>query len=197
MRALRRALSIADQHHAASKLSFRLQRHPLFIHAKRIAFYIPNDGEISPEPLLSLAIKHRKQCYLPAILEDSRLEFRRVGLRLNMVVNRFGIPEPHRSSGTIRAQDLDVVFTPLVAFDPQGNRLGMGGGFYDRSFAFKRAAVHTQPKLVGLAHSFQQVEEIAREGWDIGMSHIATDKHIWRLPLPSAKNRKMEYEKTK
>jgi 5-formyltetrahydrofolate cyclo-ligase len=70
---------------------------------------------------------------------------------------------------------------PLVGFDKAGNRLGMGGGFYDRSFAFKQKRHSCQPKLIGLAHSIQQVDNLSVQGWDIPVDNIVTELGVSRF----------------
>jgi 5-formyltetrahydrofolate cyclo-ligase len=94
--------------------------------------------------------------------------------------NRLGIPEP-RTGETLGARWLDVVFLPLVGFDAQGVRLGTGGGYYDRAFAFRRrrSAWHV-PRLVGLAYAFQQVERIAPAPHDVLLDAVVTDEGIIR-----------------
>jgi len=68
---------------------------------------------------------------------------------------------------------------PLVGFDPAGNRLGMGKGFYDRCFAFRgrnpgSSPARRRPILAGLAHDCQQVERIPAEEWDVRLDVIFT-----------------------
>src|SRR5690606_40461575 len=82
-------------------------------------------------------------------------------------------PDPIQAFSSVparRSPDL-----PLVAFDARGNRLGMGGGFYDRTFARAPRARTLRPRLVGLAHHFQQVASLPAEPWDIPLDAIATD----------------------
>jgi 5-formyltetrahydrofolate cyclo-ligase len=73
---------------------------------------------------------------------------------------------------------LDLVLTPLVGFDHKGNRLGMGGGYYDRSFAFLlRRQNWKKPRLVGLAYDFQQLDKLPAKNWDVPLTAVATDTH--------------------
>lgn len=180
IRARRRALSPLQQQRAAESLFRLLKRQPLFIRSRRIAFYLANDGEISPHLLLEQAQKMGKRCYLPVLQPgaENRLWFARYRTDTPMYVNRFGISEPLPDSGSLlQAPQLDLVLMPLVAFDRQGGRLGMGGGFYDRTFAFKSAAgvsAH-KPYLLGLAHSCQEVAELELAHWDIPLHGVATD----------------------
>ncbi|GAB3112896.1 5-formyltetrahydrofolate cyclo-ligase [Aestuariicella hydrocarbonica] len=181
LRARRRALSPRQQQQAAQQLLRKLKQQPLFLRSQRVAFYLPNDGEIDPRPLIREAWRRGKHCYLPVLApgSDNHLWFVRHTPTTPLQKNRFGIPEPkalhqHR----FLAQQLDVVFLPLVGFDRQGGRMGMGGGFYDRSFAFKLASPSHKPYLVGLAHHCQQVDQLQLAHWDIPLSAIATDREI-------------------
>jgi 5-formyltetrahydrofolate cyclo-ligase len=91
--------------------------------------------------------------------------------------NRFGIPEPDVGEDAyIAAADLAMAVLPLVGFDAAGNRLGMGGGWYDRTFAFRNDdAAGPPPWLVGAAFALQQVDAIGREPWDVPLDATCTD----------------------
>jgi len=94
--------------------------------------------------------------------------------------NRFGIPEPSRKvSGALPTFLLSTVLVPLVAFDLEGNRLGMGGGFYDRLFDRKR--VKRKPRLIGIAYEFQRVSHLPTESWDIPLDGVITEKSFYRF----------------
>jgi 5-formyltetrahydrofolate cyclo-ligase len=95
--------------------------------------------------------------------------------------NRYGIPEPSIQEQQLPAWAMQVVLMPLVGFDRTGNRLGMGGGFYDRTFAFKRNRIHARPLLIGLAHSVQEVAALPTESWDMPLDLIATEKELLRV----------------
>jgi 5-formyltetrahydrofolate cyclo-ligase len=149
--------------------------------ARNVALYIANDGEINPEPIARQLWKMEKHCFLPVLRPDKRkdlwfVEYTPDALLTN---NRFGIPEPDfRSQHRMSAQLLDVVLMPLVGFDRTGARLGMGGGFYDTTFAFKQKKQAGKPALIGLAHACQQVDSLATDSWDIPLFAIATDQEI-------------------
>lgn len=96
-----------------------------------------------------------------------------------MVCNRFGIPEPRRSQRRLPPWLLQLVLMPLVGFDKRGGRLGMGGGFYDTTFAFKHQKMGARPTLIGLAHACQEVESLPLAHWDVPLNAIATDKHCF------------------
>ncbi|WGL15933.1 5-formyltetrahydrofolate cyclo-ligase [Microbulbifer bruguierae] len=181
IRAVRRALSSFQQRHASLRLCARLARCPELKRARHIGIYWPMDGEIDPRPLLERF--PNKRFYLPALPRPARatmtfLHWPGATLRYR---NRYGIPEP--VIGRSEARDphkLDLVLLPLVAFDPSGARLGMGGGYYDRSFAFKRLRPGSKPQLLGIAHQLQCVERLPVESWDIPLTLVATDQRLYR-----------------
>ena len=95
-------------------------------------------------------------------------------------MNHWGIPEPIGTVNTfVSALSLDLVFVPLVGFDTSLARLGMGKGFYDRTFAFKRRLKVRRPRLVGLAHDCQKIEKIPVDVHDVLLDAVATDKRIY------------------
>lgn len=188
MRQRRRALSIIQQKNAAEDLKSRVLSMPEFMRAKRIALYLPNDGEIDPSLLIEKARKMGKICYLPVLqpLVENRLWFVRYDRLTPMTHNRFGIPEPKlkgfadKKRNRCRPEDLDLVLFPLVAFDEKGGRMGMGGGFYDRTFAFTRQRRFAKPSLIGLAHECQKVDDLPIADWDIPLQGVISDKDIYR-----------------
>lgn len=182
LRQQRRALSAQQQQAAALSLDRVLGRHPLFLRSKHIAIYLPNDGEMDLTPLLQRALSMGKRCYLPVLspLYHNRLWFAPYHANSKLSLNRFGIPEPDCNYAQMRpAWALDLILTPLVAFDDQGNRLGMGGGFYDRTLAYLNQRQHwRKPRLLGTAHAFQQVEHLPYESWDIPLQGVVTEKEL-------------------
>jgi 5-formyltetrahydrofolate cyclo-ligase len=183
LRARRRALSADEQRQAARRLAVNLTGTRLFLTSRRVACYLPNDGEIDS----ALVIKHirrlRKILYLPVLsrLSHDRLWFAEAGPKTKLVSNRFGIPEPVvKSCDLVRAQELDLILMPLVGFDDKGNRLGMGGGFYDRSLEFLRHRNHwRKPHLLGIAYDFQRVNGLVADPWDIPLQGVITDQAIY------------------
>lgn len=185
LRAARRALSPSQQRHASRQLFRRLAQHPLFVRSKHIAFYLANDGEIDPALLLEHARHLGKICYVPVLRRWPRTQmgFQRLIPGQRWKKNRFGILEPVTKP---RLQTppwrLALVLMPLVGFDPKGNRLGMGGGFYDRTFAYRqRRNTWTAPRLLGLAHDCQRVAALPMASWDIPLDAIMTDRDFIAL----------------
>ena len=186
LRQARRALPPLQQRQASQRLLLQLAQHPLFRRSKHIAFYLANDGEISPELLIQQACRMGKHCYLPVLARwpASRMSFQRILPDQRWVKNRFGIREPERNHPLqARPWRLDLVLMPLVGFDDKGNRLGMGGGFYDRLFEFRqRRQRWPGPKLLGLAHHCQKVDNLPTAPWDIPLDGIVTDQQVLLLP---------------
>ena len=182
MRQQRRHLSPQQQRSAALSLDRLIGCHPLFLRSRHIAFYLPNDGEIDVTPLLQRALAMGKQCYLPVLspLYHNRLWFAPYHHCAPLVANRFGIPEPQCNwRDTRRVWTLDLVLTPLVAFDAAGNRLGMGGGYYDRTLSYLARRQHwRKPRLIGTAYSFQEVEALPHQSWDVPLEGIATEASL-------------------
>jgi 5-formyltetrahydrofolate cyclo-ligase len=148
----------------------------LFMRSRRIAVFLSQDGEISLKPLIKRAWQLGKSCYLPIVCPDNsyRLWFSRYTCRSSLVKNAYGIPEPSvQSSELLPCWALDLVLVPLVAFDSHGGRLGMGKGYYDRTFAKDR--LFKQPKLLGVAHQCQHVAKLPLQPWDVMLDGIVTD----------------------
>jgi 5-formyltetrahydrofolate cyclo-ligase len=181
LRNQRRSLSADTQAMLSEKITTTLSIQPFFLRAKRVGLYLANDGEVDPTSIVDICHKSGKQCFLPVIhpLKLNCLHFARDPQAGRLTANRFGILEPClKSSSIVRLWSLDLVLMPLVGFDRQGNRLGMGGGFYDRTLAFTTRKQHPTPRLVGLAHSFQELETISPSPWDIPLNHVITEKEL-------------------
>jgi len=189
LRARRRALSSAQQQHAAEALALNLLRHPDLYRARHVAVYLANDGEISPHVYIRLGRQRGIHFYLPVLhpVYDGRLAFSPYHEDTPLVSNRFGIPEPRFCAREQRAAwALDAVLFPLVGFDETGGRLGMGGGFYDRTFAFSRYRPRLAPRLIGLAHDFQKLPQLPTEPWDVPLHGVVTDRQSYRFGRSSA-----------
>ncbi|QLH42570.1 MAG: 5-formyltetrahydrofolate cyclo-ligase [Coxiellaceae bacterium] len=144
--AQRRQLSPAFMQHAASQISQQIVVNPIFLRSHRIAFYLATKNELDPTPLLVRAWEMGKQCYLPILhpLSHNKLWFAPYHPNDRLVKNHYGILQPTLSSSPLLpAWALNLVIVPMVGFDSDGNRLGMGKGYYDRTFAFKNTVIAT------------------------------------------------------
>ncbi|QNI04653.1 5-formyltetrahydrofolate cyclo-ligase [Halomonas sp. SH5A2] len=186
LRRRRQSLSPQAQRDAAHRLCQQLKRLPEIRRARRISLYLPVMGEIDPTPLLPWLRRRGVSVYLPVLRPFSANTLWFVAYHANtpMIKNRFGIAEPDTRFAAKRqrrlpAWALDTVIVPLVGFDAQANRMGMGGGFYDRSLAFMRRP-GPKPTLLGVAHACQQVDTLPVEPWDIPLNAVVSDQHIVR-----------------
>ena len=165
---------------AAEALADTLEQLPEFVVDARVAGYWAVGGEV---PLLAAyaRLRARAQTYLlPAIGADDTLRFASWQAGAPVRANRYGIPEPDVDAAALIApHDVDLVLVPLLGFDRRGNRLGMGAGYYDRTFAFLRVAARpAQPLLVGIGYHFQEVDALAAQAWDVALDFIATDREL-------------------
>ncbi|MGW8248146.1 MAG: 5-formyltetrahydrofolate cyclo-ligase [Acidiferrobacterales bacterium] len=192
LRKARRALTPEQQTEAAHGLLENLLRLHSFRSARRVACYLPNDGEIDPGLVIDWLLMHGKTCFLPVLshINGNSLLFAPVNYDSDMGVNRFGIPEPVVPlRKLVRPLKLDLVLLPLVAFDAAGHRVGMGGGYYDRSLQMRRFRRHwLKPRLIGVAHELQKVDRIHAQSWDVPLEGIVTDKQLYLVDHPVGHN---------
>ncbi len=180
LRQARRSLSRSEQKTAARALYRQLAQHPLFRRARHIALYLPSDGEIDPRLLQLQAWKRGMQLYIPVLSRWplTRMVFQQISPGEPLRRNRFRIAEPVANRARQRkAWTLDLILLPLVGFDDGGGRLGMGGGFYDRSLAsLVRRRNRQTPVLVGLAHDCQRVDRLVQGPLDVPLAACVTDR---------------------
>ena len=181
-RNLRAGLDQAAQDLASINLGERIISLPEYKRADRIAVYFAVNGEISLDFVIDKALAQEKQIYLPN-LDQQSLRFSPFFHGQKMRINRYQLPEPDVGDGEMLAPEaLDLVLAPMVVFDAKRNRIGMGGGFYDRSFAFIKDSIRSEPRpvLIGVAHELQKVEQLEPEDWDVQLDMVVTDQAIYR-----------------
>jgi 5-formyltetrahydrofolate cyclo-ligase len=174
LRAQRRALPAPQRIAAADSLAAHLFELPFAPQSGYVAGYWAMDGEIA---LHAWQLRLPRGCVycLPVLCDDQRLRFAPWHAGDALVSNRYGIPEPDvAASSLLEADELSLVVLPLVGFDALGNRLGMGGGWYDRSFAFRHGG-NAPPYLVGAAFALQQVAPFDAESWDVRLDAVCTE----------------------
>ena len=191
LRQARRALTGSQQRQAAHGLYRQLAQHALFRRARHLSLYLPTDGEIDPRLLLRAAQRRGKATYLPVLSAwpRTKMVFQRIRPGEKLRPNRFRILEPRANPARQRKiWTLDLVLLPLVGFDQEGGRLGMGGGFYDRSLAYlARRQSWRKPTLLGLAHECQKVAKLDQASWDVPLQGTVTDRQ-WYVAGPLAAN---------
>jgi 5-formyltetrahydrofolate cyclo-ligase len=181
LRAQRRKLTPEAREHAARLVARNVDRAFRLRAGQRVAIYAAMREELDTAPLIELAQARGCRIFLPRIdRRTGRIQFLETlpgGLES---VNHLGIVEP-KGSASVPARWLNLVLLPLVGFDARGVRLGMGGGYYDRTFAFRnRHEVWRGPRLVGVAYSFQQLPSITAAAHDVLMDAIVTEKGVIR-----------------
>ncbi len=179
MRTRRQQLSPRQRMLAAQGLRHTFEHWPAFAQCRNVAGYWACDGEVPLNLLVATLETNGQQYWLPQIAAGQQLKFARWRSGEAVVANRYGIPEPAADAEIIAANELDLILLPLLAFDARGNRLGTGGGYYDRSLAFLNADKRPpKPLLVGVAHAFQQVDRLVAQTWDVPLDLVATDHQL-------------------
>lgn len=179
----RLALSTAQQIKAANQLVSQFQKHPVRQNAQNIALYLSFNGEINTQALIDYFWSLKRNVFVPVLHPfcKGHLLFQALNPDTQMRKNQFGILEPKLDVRYVcPLQNLQLIFTPLVAFDLSGNRLGMGGGFYDRTLlALQNNTIEHPATVVGLAHELQLTSTLPTETWDIPLPYILTSNKLY------------------
>lgn len=142
---------------------------------RSISCFVSNPREVDTIPILQLAAARGMITALPHIAErGGTMRFLRWQPGDSLVTGTYDIPQPQDDAPEIAP---DVIFAPLAGFDRQGNRIGQGGGFYDRAFA-----AHPDARRVGLAWSVQEMEALPVDSWDQRLHAIITERE--RIDIP-------------
>jgi 5-formyltetrahydrofolate cyclo-ligase len=174
----RRALSRQEQLAHAEAVAHHLAKSSYFRRAKVIAVYLDTDGELMTAPLIREARRAHKTILLPVLhpFRQGRLIFREWQEKALLELNRFHILEPTRHARRVELRRIDLVITPLVAIDMHAMRIGMGGGYYDRTFAFRQRFHWRKPLLVGVAHSLQIFTTLPQKKYDVLLDAFVSEK---------------------
>lgn len=168
---------------ASQQIIQQIQSAKLLGSFQHFASYLSHDGEVDTLPLISYLWQQNKTCYLPTVakLEDRFMAFVSYHSGDTLQKNRYLIEEPilinHK---IISPEKIDVVFLPLVAFDLTGNRLGMGGGYYDRTFAFTQVENQDKkPLLIGISYEIQRADTLPINDWDVKLDGVITEQNFY------------------
>lgn len=174
----RMTLDASIQTDVALKILQQLKTLPSFSAANKIACYLSYNGEVPTKPIIDEIWQQNKNCYLPVLntVPEKHLTFHEYSQQTILQPNKYNIDEPINTH-EIDITNLDIVLVPLVAFDEHCNRLGMGAGFYDRTFAFRKQ--QNIPLLIGLAYEMQKSNSLTINDWDIPMDLVVTEKQIY------------------
>lgn len=172
---VRKKLSFDYQRKVSAMVCDNIRKLEEYRYAKRIALYQSVNGEIDLGNLWRSAPLQGKYCYFPTLNEDNTLCFLPATPASTFQTNRFGIDEPHIDRELALAPDqLDLILTPLLAFDQKGTRVGMGAGYYDRTLASCRPKI-----LAGVAYEFQRQSFIETQAWDVPLDMVITESNIY------------------
>jgi 5-formyltetrahydrofolate cyclo-ligase len=176
----RRAITTEQYDIAGQTAKQLLITNSLFHTSQHIACYFSRENEFDCAPIIQEIWRLGKTCYLPVLSSQQNqcLEFVAYHSESVLRLNRYNIFEPE-SGDRLSAEKLDLVIVPLVAFDRKGHRIGMGGGYYDRAFAFKQKQYITKPYLLGLGYEFQKMTIVPNDPWDILLDGVLTEKKAY------------------
>jgi 5-formyltetrahydrofolate cyclo-ligase len=188
LRQWRRAIPAAERRRADRAIRASLRRLGVWRRGHRIAVFLGMPGEVDLRPCFGAAWDGGVRLYVPHILSrrDGRMAFVPFESATPLRGNAFGIAEPaHGARGRLPVRHLDTILVPLVGFDAQGHRLGMGAGFYDRALRARldRAQPFHRPRLIGVAYSVQQVARLEPAPWDVALDLVVTERGVLRCPV--------------
>ncbi|AKZ66169.1 5-formyltetrahydrofolate cyclo-ligase [Candidatus Palibaumannia cicadellinicola] len=173
----RLSLTMTQQDEAAKRVANIIGQDKRIKEANNFAIFISFDGEINTNYLINMLWNKNKKVYLPALhpLKNRPLLFINYTPTTSLVVNRLNLYEPPLDfKKVLSLEQIDILFIPLVAFDYYGNRLGMGGGFYDRTLQQYNNKLSCF--IIGLAHDCQYYTTISLpiDRWDVPLPEIIT-----------------------
>ena len=173
----RRALSAQFILIASQSAASQIYTLPDLQNARRIAAYFAFDNEIDPQPIVQTALDTGKEIYMPVLGAGKNLRFAPFVPGAELTMNHYGIPEPKcQSSALLTVGEMDVMVIPVVCFDENCYRIGMGAGYYDRTLAHTPAQI---PKKIGLAYEMQRVDSTAPQSWDVPMDMVVTEQRVY------------------
>jgi 5-formyltetrahydrofolate cyclo-ligase len=179
LRAKRRSVSATDHALRSNLAASSVTRLPAFRSGARVAVYLPFDREANTATLLSAARRRGIRIFVPVVSDLRHRRLRFYPLSGKTYRGAFGISVPHHNGTAVEPRWFDLIVVPLVGVDPEGRRLGLGGGFYDRALAFRRHRQHWRgPRLVGLCFECQRTKSVFAQSWDLRLDDLATESTL-------------------
>ena len=168
-------MSIDERARASTAICNQVKASREFYASTLVGCYLPMYDEVDTREIIETAWRANKRVFVPVLRKQSEMLFGEIRPAPELAKNKFGLWEPTRGF-LMPPRNLDVVITPTVAFDKKAHRIGMGGGYFDRAFAFLRHRTHwIRPKLLGVAFRCQEVEKITPNPWDIRLYRVVSD----------------------
>lgn len=176
----RRQLTHKQQQQASLQVIKQLKRLPNYQFAKRVALYISAYGELPTAPIIKDLQQRQRACFVPVIdpVRPHCMRFMRLHKTSKLQTHRLGMLQPKFVyAQCVPTFSLSLMLLPLLAFDTGLQRLGMGGGFYDRALA--KAAKARQLNTIGLGYEWQKHTQLPSEKWDRPLNYIVSDAQIY------------------
>lgn len=180
LREKRRAITQPERQLAAHLAAQRFIAQPFFKNSQNIGCYIANQEEFDCLPIIQALWQAQKNCYIPRLSKSQEkiIEFAHYQENTPLLPNCYYILEP-QGTHIIAPEELDLVILPLIGFDLHGNRLGMGAGYYDRTFAFLLKKTQKKPIMIGLGYTHQKIDTIPHDPWDISLNYMLTETELF------------------
>ena len=169
----RRALGHDKNMHASTLITRAIINSNYYKKAKTIGCYLSMKDEVNTALIIKEIEKTNKLLFLPKIQADGTINFIQINKDSNYSTNRYGIKEPADDKDQ-DIEKIDLIIMPLVAFDSIGNRIGMGGGYYDKKFQYLLQN-NNKPSLIGIAFDCQYYKKIQSDIWDVSLDHVFTE----------------------
>ncbi|OGT49725.1 MAG: 5-formyltetrahydrofolate cyclo-ligase [Gammaproteobacteria bacterium RIFCSPHIGHO2_12_FULL_41_15] len=178
LRQRRTNLSDIDRKNFSLDIAKKLYEQKSWQIATKIGFFFSQHSEVQTASIIKHGLEQNKLCYLP-VLSEQQITFHAYRSGETLIKNRFNISEPNAlTAPKINPNELDIILMPLIGFDERCNRLGQGGGYYDRCLQDLK---NRRPILIGLAFECQKTGSIPTESWDIPVNYIITEQNLYAL----------------
>jgi len=173
----RTAIPIEKREIAEAQLLAHLKQLPFFNSSSWFGIYVSLPDEFPTKQIIQELSRLGKKIACPSIISTKHCTMEFKQLKGALKAQAFGIMAPEKTNPSISIQTLDVILLPLVGFDLTGNRLGMGGGYYDRLLAtdHNNIRLNEKPILIGIGFEAQYCAEIPNEPWDIKLDAVITE----------------------
>ncbi len=169
---MRKSMSFCDVQQKSQKIFEHLKKQKEFLNSKNIMIYLSCNNEVDTTHIINFCLENNKCVCVPKITAQglmTAIKINSLDFRNEFTKNKYGIYEP-KSDCEIMPQDIDLIIVPMVATDTKLNRIGYGGGYYDRFLS------NTNAFKIGLCYEYQVLKdfEIPTDATDIKMDKVIT-----------------------